>query len=36
MSQLNESTSDSEDDLEKAIAEYLERVDEGAAFDVEE
>lgn len=36
MSQSGESSSESEDALEKAIAEYLERVDEGSAFDREE
>lgn len=36
MSQLDESSSEPEDALEKAIAEYLEKVDGGAAFDVEE
>ncbi|MCU0714331.1 MAG: hypothetical protein MUC43_19935, partial [Pirellula sp.] len=35
MSQSGESSQPA-DDLEKAIAEYLERIDQGAAFDVED
>lgn len=36
MSKSSESSPPPADDLEKAIAEYLERIDQGAAFDVED